>query len=33
MPSLKRIVPVYFSTVENWLAKRIPAFDGGTGKD
>lgn len=33
MPSLKRIVPAYFSTVENWLAKRVPAFDSGTGKD
>ena len=33
MPSLKRIVPVYFSTMENWLAQRIPAFDGGAGKD
>ncbi len=28
MPSLKRIVPAYFSTVENWLAKRVPGFDG-----
>jgi pimeloyl-ACP methyl ester carboxylesterase len=33
MPSLKRIVPVYFSTVESWLAKRIPGFDGATRKD
>jgi hypothetical protein len=27
MPSLQRIVPAYFSTVENWLAKRVPGFD------
>jgi pimeloyl-ACP methyl ester carboxylesterase len=33
MPSLKRIVPTYFSTVENWLAKHVPGFDGATGKD
>ncbi len=30
MPSLKRIVPTYFSTVENWLARRVPGFDGAT---
>ena len=33
MPSLKRIVPAYFSTVENWLGKRVSGFDGRTGKD
>jgi hypothetical protein len=33
MPSLKRIVPVLFSTVEDWLAKRIPGLDGATRKD
>ncbi len=33
MPSLKRIVPVYFSTVEDWLAKRVPGLDGVTRKD
>jgi uncharacterized protein len=32
MPSLKRIVPAYFSTVENWLAKRLPGFDGASRK-
>jgi len=32
MPSLKRIVPAYFSTVESWLAKRLPGFDGGSKK-
>jgi pimeloyl-ACP methyl ester carboxylesterase len=32
MPSLKRIVPSYYSTVANWLARRLPGFDGGTGK-
>jgi hypothetical protein len=33
MPSLKQIVPGYFSTVENWLAKRLPEFDGTSRKD
>jgi pimeloyl-ACP methyl ester carboxylesterase len=33
MPSLKRIVPVYFSTVEDWLAKRIAGLDVATRKD
>jgi uncharacterized protein len=33
MPSLKRIVPAYFSTVASWLAKRLPGFDGRSGKD
>ena len=33
MSSLKRIVPVYFSTVEDWLDKRIPGLDGATRKD
>jgi uncharacterized protein len=33
MPSLKRIVPAYFSTVQNWLAKRLPGLNGSTGKD
>ena len=28
-----RQAPTIFSTVENWLAKRIPGFDGATGKD
>ena len=33
MPSLKRIAPLYFSTVKNWLATRLPGFDGATPKD
>jgi pimeloyl-ACP methyl ester carboxylesterase len=27
MPSLQRFVPAYFTTVENWLAKRIRGFN------
>jgi hypothetical protein len=27
MPSLKRFVPEYFTTVTGWLAKRLPGFD------
>jgi len=27
MPSLQRIVPAYFSTVQAWLAKRIRGLD------
>jgi len=26
MPSLKRFVPEYFTTIEDWLGKRIPGF-------
>ncbi len=33
MPSLKRIVPAYFSTVENWLSKRLPVFDGASPRE
>jgi pimeloyl-ACP methyl ester carboxylesterase len=27
MASLKRFVPEYFSTIQNWLGKRLPGFD------
>jgi pimeloyl-ACP methyl ester carboxylesterase len=33
MPSLKRIVPSYYSTVANWLGKRVAGIDAGAGKD
>lgn len=26
MKSLQRLVPAYFSTIEDWLAKRVPGF-------
>jgi hypothetical protein len=26
MPSLQRFGPIYFKTIENWLAKRIRGF-------
>ena len=29
MPSLQRFVPAYFSTVREWLARRIPGFGAG----
>jgi uncharacterized protein len=32
MPTLKRIVPAYFSTVESWLAKRLPGLEAGPRK-
>jgi uncharacterized protein len=27
IPSLQRFVPAYFTTVQDWLAKRLPGFD------